>query len=124
MAYNITLKAKIDSALGYSVKHVFCGPGIASRLGAMGFTAIAAVPVITSHVPAGTLAAAGGDSVALLGQHFTGTTGVTVGGDAASFTVINDTTLSIVTPPKSAGAHNVVVTNATGPSANYSVTYA
>ena len=37
MAYPLTLTAKKDSALGYSVRHVFGGPGWASRLTAMGF---------------------------------------------------------------------------------------
>ncbi|NKY60355.1 phage tail tube protein [Nocardia flavorosea] len=125
LTYNITWSAKIDEDLGYSVKNVFCGPGIAARLDEMGFTATAAVPIVSSHLPAGTLAAAGGESVVLLGKNFTGTTGVTVGGTAADdFQVVNDTTLAINSPAKTAGAHNVVVTNATGASANYSVTYA
>ncbi|WP_280389798.1 IPT/TIG domain-containing protein [Nocardia wallacei] len=125
LAYNVTWSAKIDEDLGYSLKNVICGPGVGPMLADMGFTATASVPTIASHMPAGTLAAAGGESVVLLGQHFTGTTAVTVGGTAAGdFTIVNDTTLAITTPAKTAGSHNVVVTNATGPSANYAVTYA
>ena len=37
LAYPLTLTAKKDSVLGYSVRHVFGGPGWASRLTAMGF---------------------------------------------------------------------------------------
>lgn len=125
LVYNITWAAKIDEALGYSVKNVMCGPGVAAILDDMGFTAAASVPLVSSHQPAGTWAAAGGESVVLSGKHFTGTTGVTVGGTAATdFTIVNDTLLALVTPAKTAGSHNVVVTNATGPSANYAVTYA
>ncbi|MFE5290334.1 IPT/TIG domain-containing protein [Nocardia sp. NPDC056611] len=125
LEYNITLKAKIDSALGYSVKNVLCGPGVKPLLSAMGFTSAAAAPVITSYLPAGTWAAAGSESVVLRGQHFTGVTAVTVGGtNATDFTIIDDLTLAITTPAKAAGSQNVVVTNATGASAPFAVTYA
>ncbi|MBF6358201.1 IPT/TIG domain-containing protein [Nocardia higoensis] len=125
LSYNITWSAKIDETLGYAMKNVICGPGVTTLLDEMDFTATASVPTITSHLPAGSLAAAGGESVVLLGQHFTGTTGVTVGGTAATdFTIIDDTHLAIISPAKTAGSHNVVVTNATGASANYAVTYA
>lgn len=124
LEYNLTLKAKIDPVLGYSVKNVLCGPGIAAKLAAMGLTATASVPLITSHLPAGTFLAAGGESVVLIGSHFTGVTAVTVGGTpAGDFTIVNDTTLAITTPAKTAGSYNVVVTNGTGPSAAHSVTY-
>ncbi|MFD6400822.1 IPT/TIG domain-containing protein [Nocardia sp. NPDC060249] len=125
LAWNVTWAAKIDDDLGYSVKHVLCGPGIAPLLADMGFTATASVPTISSHQPVGTFAAAGSESVVLSGLHFTGTTAVTVGGTAATdFTVINDSLLAITTPAKTAGSHNVLVTNATGPSTAYAVTYA
>ncbi|MBF6394017.1 IPT/TIG domain-containing protein [Nocardia farcinica] len=125
LPYNITWSAKIDETLGYSLKNVICGPGVGPLLDEMGFEAVAAVPTISSHLPAGTLAAAGGESVALLGQHFTGTSAVTVGGTAATdYTVVDDGTLAITTPAKTAGSHNIVVTNATGPSTPYPVTYA
>ncbi|MEV4127152.1 IPT/TIG domain-containing protein [Nocardia sp. NPDC049707] len=123
--YNMTVKAKIDSTLGYSLKNVICGPGVSGLLAAMGWTAVAAVPTIASYVPPGTIAIAGGDNIILTGQHFTGATGVTVGGTAAlDFVVINDTTLSVVTPAKTAGSQNIVVTNATGASAPFAVIYA
>jgi hypothetical protein len=125
LVYNMTVKAKIDTTLGYSLKNVICGPGVSGLLAAMGWTAVASVPTIASYIPAGTLGTAGGDNIILTGQHFTGTTTVTVGGTAAlHFVVINDTTLSIVTPAKTAGSQNIVVTNATGPSTGFPVTYA
>ncbi|WP_280465242.1 IPT/TIG domain-containing protein [Nocardia brasiliensis] len=125
LTYNFTVKAKIDPVLGYSMKNVICGPGVPALLAAMDFAQTASVPTIASYIPAGNLAAAGGESIVLSGQHFTGVTAVTFGGTAATdYTLVNDTTLAIVTPAKTAGSHNLVVTNATGPSANFAVTYA
>lgn len=83
-----------------------------------------AAPVIVGDAPA-SVAAAGGDLVTLTGSGFTGTIGVTVDGDPApEFTVISDTVLVFTAPAQSAGTYQVVVTNATGPSAAYTgVTY-
>ncbi len=123
--YNMTLKAKIDSDLGYSLKNVICGPGVAALLAAMDFTATPSVPLISGVTPAGSFGTAGGDLRVLSGQYFTGTTGVTVGGVAAThYDVIDDNTLAIVTPAKTAGSQNIVATNATGASAGFAVTYA
>jgi hypothetical protein len=84
----------------------------------------AGVPVISSRNPSTPLATAGGDPVLLTGANFTGTVGVTIDGDAADFLVLNDSALSIVTPPQAAGSYALVVTNATGASSAFSVTYA
>lgn len=47
---------------------------------------------------------AGGDTILVLGWGFTGATGVSVGGRLApSFTLINDATIQIVTPPGTVG---------------------
>jgi hypothetical protein len=75
-----------------------------------------AVPVLSSlDVTAGPLA--GGTTIHFGGSGFTGTTGVTVGGTAAtSFTAVDDTHLTVVTEAHAAGAASVIVTNATGPS--------
>ncbi|WP_288049376.1 IPT/TIG domain-containing protein [Nocardia sp.] len=125
LTYNFTLKAKIDEDLGYSMKNVICGPGVAGILADMGFTATAHIPVISGRAPSGNLATAGGEILVLSGDHFTGVTGVTVGGTAVlDYQLVDDNTLSIITPAKSASTVNVVVTNATGPSAGFSVTYA
>ncbi|KIA63002.1 IPT/TIG domain-containing protein [Nocardia vulneris] len=87
--------------------------------------AAAAAPTITSREPVGNLATAGGELLILTGTGFVGTTAATVGGTAVGdFQIYNDQTLAIITPAKSAGSYNVVVTNATGPSAGLSVTYA
>ena len=59
--------------------------------------------------------AAGGTSVTLTGLNFTGATGVTFGGVAASaVTVINDTTMTAVTPAHAAGIVDVTVTSQAG----------
>lgn len=60
-------------------------------------------------------AAAGGDTVTVSGSGFEGATSVTFGGvEAASFEVVSDSEISAVTPAGTAGAADVVVTNATG----------
>lgn len=124
LSYNLTWSAKIDEDLGYSLKNVICGPGVASILADMDFNA-AFVPVIESISPVGTLAAAGGETIVLRGTNFTGAVSVVVGGTAATdFQVVDDKNLAITTPAKTAGSHNVIVTNATGPSTGFAVTYA
>ncbi|WP_051179723.1 phage tail tube protein [Nocardia concava] len=81
-------------------------------------------PTISAHLPA-TVGVAGGDLLELTGTNFTGTTGATVGGTAATkFFVVNDQTLIITVPAKSAGSYPVIVTNAVGPSAGHNVTFA
>jgi hypothetical protein len=61
----------------------------------------------------------------ITGSGFTGATGVTFGGTAAtSVTVVNDTTITCVTPAKAAGAHAIVVTTPLGSSnTNISATF-
>lgn len=79
-------------------------------------------------LPAGqtTVHTAGGDTIIVTGNHFTGTTGITVGGTAAtSFVVVSDGEVAITTPAHTAGAAVIVITNAAGASTvNESVTYA
>lgn len=80
-------------------------------------------PSIVSHSPA-SVGAAGGDLVQLNGMNFSGTTDVTVGATPVTeFLVVDDQTLIITVPAKTAGAHDVIVTNAVGASAAYSITY-
>lgn len=58
---------------------------------------------------------AGGTAVTITGTNFTGATAVSIGGiAAASFTVVNDTSISATTPAHAAGAVDVVVTTPGG----------
>ncbi|MEU6019340.1 IPT/TIG domain-containing protein [Streptomyces sp. NPDC047515] len=56
----------------------------------------------------------GGTAVTIPGTNFTTTQSVTFGGVAAQFSVINDTTISAVTPPGTVGAVDVTVTTTGG----------
>ncbi|MEY9935637.1 hypothetical protein ABH926_010319 [Catenulispora sp. GP43] len=56
----------------------------------------------------------GGTAVTITGTNLATTQSVTVGGATAPFGVINATELSIVTPPGSAGAADVVITTSGG----------
>ena len=87
--------------------------------------------VLTAGVP--TLAsvngspnpAGAGDLVTIKGTRFTGTTAVTIDGNAADdFTVVDSETIVAVLPAGDAGAADVVVTNAVGAATAYSYTRA
>lgn len=83
------------------------------------------LPVVSSRAPSGNLDTDGGELLVLSGTNFTGTVNVTVGGTAVlDFQIVDNRTLSIITPAKTAGAHNIVVTNAVGAGTGFSVTYA
>lgn len=57
----------------------------------------------------------GGTSIAITGTGFTGATGVTIGGVAAtSLVVVNDTTITCTVPAGAAGTASVLVTTAGG----------
>jgi FG-GAP repeat/IPT/TIG domain len=61
---------------------------------------------------------AGGTPVTITGAYFSGTTGVTIGGaPATTVSVVNDTTITAVTPPGTAGSASVVVTSPAGSNA-------
>jgi hypothetical protein len=61
---------------------------------------------------------AGGEIVIVTGYGFTGATAVTVGGTAATdWQVDSNTQVTLITPPKVAGSHNVIVTTPAGVSA-------
>lgn len=60
----------------------------------------------------------GGEIIIVNGYGFTGVTTVTVGGtNATDFEVVSPYRLDLITPAKTAGVHQVVVTNGTGASA-------
>lgn len=71
---------------------------------------------------------AGGELVIVTGERFVGVTTVTVGGtNALDFEVQSPYQIALITPPKTAGAHQVVITNASGASATgaqTTITYA
>ena len=92
---------------------------------AMGNLVSAAVPTVTLITPA-TGTTSGSTVVTITGTNFTGATGVTFGGtDATSVNVVNDTTITAVTPAHAAGAVSVLVTTPGGTNAANSLyTYA
>lgn len=73
-----------------------------------------AAPTLTSVTPNfGTNN--GRTTLTLTGSDFTGTTGVTIGGVAATnVTVVSDTSITLTCPAGSAGTASIVVTNGTG----------
>jgi hypothetical protein len=81
-------------------------------------------PTVTSIVPASG-STAGGTAVTITGTDFTGATGVTIGGAAATSVVVVDaTTITAITPAGSAGTASVLVTTPYGTnSANTLYTY-
>ncbi|TCR03934.1 IPT/TIG domain-containing protein [Neorhizobium sp. JUb45] len=78
------------------------------------FTYVQAPPVVVLATPL-TGSTSGGTSVTITGVNFTGATGVTFGGTAATgITVVNDTTITATAPAHAAGLVDVTVTNAGG----------
>lgn len=76
--------------------------------------ALFAAATISTVTPA-TGVAAGGTAVTIAGTNFTVGSTVTFGGTAATSVVVaSPTTITCVTPAKTAGAYNVVVTTDTG----------
>ena len=74
------------------------------------------LPAVTGLSPA-TGTTAGGTSVTITGSGFTGTTAVLFGNvAAASFNVLNSTTIVAITPAQAAGTHSVTVTTPGGAS--------
>ncbi|MFF1571255.1 IPT/TIG domain-containing protein [Leifsonia sp. NPDC058292] len=82
----------------------------------VGPNALAAPPTITAVAPASG-PETGGTPVTITGTGFTGATGVTFGGDAGTaFTIVDDTTITVTTPPHAPGAVDVVVQSPFGDS--------
>lgn len=74
-----------------------------------------AVPTVTSCSPSGG-SVAGGTPVTITGTNFSGATGATFGGNAAtSFSVVNSTTITCVAPASTGGALGLVSVVVTGP---------
>lgn len=71
-------------------------------------------PTITTVTPS-TGTTAGGTAFTIVGTNLTGATALTIGGTAAtSRVVVDDTHITAVTPAKTAGAYDVVVTTPAG----------
>lgn len=80
-----------------------------------------AAPTVTSISPA-IGGASGGVSATITGTNFTGTTGVTIGGVAATnLVVVSATSITITLPAGTAGVASVLVTNADGTNAGNSL---
>ena len=99
---------------------VVTGPGgssVTSTLTKYTYT-VAAGPTVSSLSPASSTIA-GGVVVSITGTGFTGTTGVTFGGTAATgVTVINDTSILATAPAHTSGIVDVLVTTPVGTSAS------
>lgn len=77
-------------------------------------TPSASTPTVTSVTP-NSSSVNGGVLVTLTGTNFTGATSVTFGGTAGtSLTVVNDTTITVLTPARSSGIAVIVVTTGSG----------
>jgi hypothetical protein len=80
------------------------------------YTYVTSTPILTSLSPiSGPVT--GGTAVIVTGTNLTGTTGITFDGVAATaVTVVNDTTVTALTPANSAGLVDVILTNPDGSS--------
>jgi len=77
-------------------------------------------PNITSISPSSG-GIAGGTNVTITGKNFTGATLVTFGGlSATNLSVVNSTTITCITPARSAGAAGIIVTTGGGPGTTFS----
>ncbi|MGO3146443.1 MAG: beta strand repeat-containing protein, partial [Leucobacter sp.] len=88
-----------------------------------GFTYLAVPPVISGITP-NTGPETGGTTVTITGSDFTDATGVTFdGAPGTSFIIVNDTTITVVTPPGTVGVADVVVEHPAGNSDPGEFTY-
>jgi hypothetical protein len=111
----ITAKVPADTAGLHNIQ-VTTPSGTSPKVAAGGFTYEAA-PTITSVSPSAG-PTAGSTTVTLTGVNFTGATSVIFGGfPGKNVTVVNDTTITVISPPDSAGLHNIQVTTPGGTSA-------
>ena len=85
-----------------------------SGTGAGLYTYATLAPTVTAVTPNSGITL-GGTPVVITGTNFTGATGVTFGGAAATgVTVLNSTTITAITPAHAAGVVDVVVTTPLG----------
>lgn len=114
---NVSLLATFNNTLGINpVAALTLGPdgnfyGMTTAGGKAGggtaFKLDVDIPAITGFSPA---TAATGATVAIVGSNFTGATGVTINGKAATFTVVDDNNINAVVPAGGTLTGNIVVT--------------
>lgn len=80
------------------------------------------VPIISKLDP--TTVPLGGGLIAVEGSGFSGATGVTIDGAAAAFKILASSWIVVTAPSDTAGEVELIVTNASGPSAPATLTYA
>ena len=110
-----TITAVVPAHLPGSGTVTVTSPGGTNASGPT-LTWVAPVPVVTSLSPAQG-PPGGGTTVMITGTGFNYATGVTFGGTAATFTVVNATTITATAPAHATGAAPVLVTTAGGTSA-------
>ncbi len=118
-----TLAASASCTITFTPPTAAEGPTTVTVAGDNTNTVNVDVTVLPEPVPAPTLASinpssggiVGGTSFTLTGTNLTGTTGVTFGGvSATSVTVVNDTTVTGVTPAHAVGSVDVVISTPAG----------
>jgi hypothetical protein len=93
-----------------------CGATDASTANRSACASAVADPVtaVINTVSPTTGPAAGGTTVRISGTRFAGATGVNFGSTAETFTVLNDSTITAITPAGTVGAVNLTVVNPNG----------
>jgi LPXTG-motif cell wall-anchored protein len=105
----VTSPAHAPGPVGEVVQH----PNGDSAPATFTFDVVPGAPAITGLAPDhGPYT--GGTVVTISGSGFTGTTDVTVGGASVPFTVVDDGTITITTPPHAPGTVPIVVTTPVG----------
>jgi hypothetical protein len=108
--FEITLTAQMLNSESTGNRFRFMHPGL-----------ITVAPDIDTALPSGQAA---GQTVNLVGTGFVGITGVTVGGVAAPYTVVDTKHIDVVVPAGSAGSAPIIVTGYNGVSNSQAYTRA
>ena len=116
MVNTTTITATIPAGSAGVVDVTVTTPGGTSAVSAADHFTYTALPIVTGLSPA-TGPPAGGQSITITGTNFTGATAVKFGTTAATFTVVNATTITATIPAGSAGMVDVTVTTPGGTSA-------
>jgi hypothetical protein len=105
----ISVTVPAGTAAGSVALSVTTTGGVASGLS----YAYVDAPTVTTVSPSSG-STSGGTAVTLTGTDLSTTSSVTIGGTVASFGIISSTEVSVITPPGTAGAADVVVTTTGG----------